>query len=72
MEAAKNMSNIDNFVDIIIFTSNWEHYMQVFEELLKRLRDTNLTVKPSKSFIDFQNLVYTEGGTIIWLTLIRF
>ena len=41
------MSNIDNFVDdIIIFTSTWEHHMQVFEELLKRLRDASLTVKP--------------------------
>ena len=30
--------------------------MQIFEELLKRLRDANLTVKPSKCFIGFQNL----------------
>ena len=51
------MSNIDNFVDdIIIFTSTWEHHMQVFEELLKKLRDANLTVKPSKCFIGLQNL----------------
>ena len=51
----KGMSNIDNFVDdIIIFTSTWEHHMQVFEELLKRLRDANLTVKPSKCFISFK------------------
>ena len=63
------MSNIDNFVDdIIMFTSTWEHHMQVFEELLKRLRDANLTVKPSKCFIGFQNLVclgYMVGGTTI-------
>ena len=65
----KGMSNIDNFVDdIIIFTSTWEHHMQVFEELLKRLRDANLTVKPSKCFIGFQNLKclgYMVGGTTI-------
>ena len=63
------MSNIDNFVDdIIIFTSTWEHHMQVFEELLKRLRDANLTVKPSKCFIGFQNLEclgHLVGGTLI-------
>ena len=65
----KGMSNIDNFVDdIIIFTSTWDYYMQVFEELLKRLRDANLTVKPSKCFIGFRNLeclCYMVGGTTI-------
>ena len=65
----KGMSNIDNFVDdIIIFTSTWGHHMQVFEELLKRLRDANLTVKPSKCFIGFQNLEclgHLVGGTLI-------
>ena len=65
----KGMSNIDNFVDdFIIFTSTWEHHMQVFGELLKRLRDTNLTVKPSKFFIGFQNLEclgHLVGGTLI-------
>ena len=65
----KGMSNIDNFVDdIIIFTSTWEHRTQVFEELLKQLRDANLTVKPSKCFIGFQNLEclgHLVGGTLI-------
>ena len=65
----KGMSNVDNFVDdIIIFTSTWEHHMQEFEELLKRLRDANLTVKPSKCSIGFQNLEclgHLVGGTLI-------
>ena len=63
------MSNIHNFVDaIIIFLSTWEHHMQVFEELLKRLRDANLTLKPSKYFIVFQNLErlgFMIGGATI-------
>ena len=63
------MPYIHNFVDdIIIFTSTWENHMQVFEELLKRLRDVNLTVKPSKCFIGFQNLEclgHLVGGTLI-------
>ena len=63
------MSNTDNFVDdIIIFTSTWEHHMQAFEELLKRLRDANLTTKPSKCFIGFQNLEclgHLVSGTLI-------
>ena len=42
--------------------------MQVFEELLKRLRDANLTLKPSKYFIVFQNLErlgFMIGGATI-------
>ena len=38
--------------------------MQVFEELLKRLRDANLPVKPCKCFIGFQNLECLGGATI--------
>ena len=63
------MSNIDNFVDdIIIFTSTWEQHLQIFKQLLMRLRDANLTVKPIKCFIGFHDLEclgHMEGGTII-------
>ena len=51
----KDITNTDNFVDdIIIFTSTWEQHLQVLEQLLMRLRDANLTVKPIKCFIGFQ------------------
>ena len=65
----RSISNINNFVyDIIIFTSTWVHHMQAFKELLKRLRDASVTVKPSKFFIGFQNLQCLDhlvGGTLI-------
>ena len=51
----KGMSKIDNFVDdIIIFTSTGEHHMQVSEELLKRLRDANLTVNTASVSLVFK------------------
>ena len=65
----KGMSNIDNSVDdIIIFTSTWERHLQVLEQLLIRLRDANLTVKPIKCFIRFHELEclgHMVVGTII-------
>ena len=63
------MPNIDNLVDdIIIFTSTWDRYLQVLEQLLMRLRDFNLTVKPIKCFIGFHDLEclgHMVGRTII-------
>ena len=63
------MSNIDNFVDdIIIFTSTWGQHLQVLEQLLMRLKNANLTVKPIKCIIGFHDLEclgHLVGGTII-------
>ena len=65
----KGKSNINNFVDdIIIFTSTWEQHLQVLEQLLMRLRDAYLTVKPIKCFIGFDDLEWLGqiiGGTIM-------
>ena len=45
----KGMNNVDNFIDdILVFTETWEEHIQVLEELFKRLRQANLTVRPSK------------------------
>ena len=65
----KGMSSIDNFVDDIIFyTLTWEQHLQVLKQLLMRLRDANLTVKPIKCFIGFHDLEclgHMVGRTII-------
>ena len=62
------MSNIDNFVDdISIFTSMWDQHLQVLEQLLMRLRDANLTVKPIKCFFgfDWECLDHMVGGATL-------
>ncbi|XP_041375943.1 uncharacterized protein LOC121388603 [Gigantopelta aegis] len=53
----QDMQNIDNFIDdIIIYTTTFGEHMQVLKELLIRLRNANLTAKPSKCYIGFQSL----------------
>ena len=53
----QNLKNVDNIVDdIIIFTLTWEQHLEVLMNLLRRLREANLTVKPGKCFIGFSNI----------------
>ena len=39
----------DSYIDdIIIHTETWEEHMDILEELFKRIKSTNLTVRPTK------------------------
>ena len=42
--------------DIIIFTLTWEQHLEVLMNLLRRLKEANLTLKPDKCFIGFSSL----------------
>ena len=43
------MSNVDSYIDdLVIHTNDWQVHLQVWEELLRRLRKAVLTAKPSK------------------------
>ena len=43
------VNNADSYIDdIIIHTKDWKAYLQVLEELLRRLRKGGLTAKPSR------------------------
>ena len=43
------MNNVDSYIDgLIIHTNDWQAHLQVLEELLRRLREAGLRVKPSK------------------------
>ncbi|XP_033758666.1 uncharacterized protein LOC117340982 [Pecten maximus] len=51
------MQHIDNFLDdILIFTKTWEEHVRVLRTLCERLRDANLTARPSKCFVGFHSL----------------
>ena len=41
------MQSIDNFIDVIIYTSLSQEHMQIMRKFLERLRVANLTAKPS-------------------------
>ena len=43
------MNNVDSYIDdLIIHTNDWQAHLQVLGELLRRLREAGLRVKPSK------------------------
>ena len=42
--------------DIIIFTLTWEQHLEELMNLLRRLREANLTVKLGKCFIGFSSI----------------
>lgn len=53
----KGMEDLDNFLDdILIFSKTWLDHLQVLRQLLLRLRDANLTARPSKCCIGFPKL----------------
>ena len=42
-----NMSGVESYIDdLIVFSSDWETHLRTLEELLKRLREANLTARP--------------------------
>ena len=48
----RGFSDTDNFVDdIMVHTENWDRQIAVLQELLKTLRDAQLTARPTKCII---------------------
>ena len=53
----KGQSHVVNFIDdILIYTDTWIEHLQILREVLGRLRNSNLTAKPSKCMIGFDSL----------------
>ena len=45
----EGMDNVVNYIDdLLVHTKTWEEYLQVLEELLKRLKAANLVARPTK------------------------
>ena len=45
----EDIDNVNVYIDdIIIFSTTWSGHMRTIENVLKRLRDHNLTIKPEK------------------------
>lgn len=65
----RDMVHTDSFVDdILVHTSSWEGHLVEIKELLRRLRSMNLTAKPLKCKVGYQNLDFlghTVGGGFI-------
>ena len=53
----KDLSNVDSFVDdILLYTEDWEDHLIVIRKLLSRLRDANLTARPTKCNLGYKNI----------------
>ena len=65
----QGMENVENFIDdILIYTQTFDHHIRVLNELLSRLRNANLTAKPSKCSILYKEvecLGHTVGNEVL-------
>ncbi|XP_076448667.1 uncharacterized protein LOC143285290 [Babylonia areolata] len=51
--------DVQNFMDdVIVATDTWEQHVQALEALFGRLDEANLSVRPSKCFIGFEELKF--------------
>lgn len=52
-----DMENVDNFIDdIIIFTVTFQQHIEVLRDIFERLRNANLTAKPSKCALAYDSI----------------
>ncbi|XP_072022506.1 uncharacterized protein [Amphiura filiformis] len=59
-----NFDKVVNYIDdILVYTVTWDEHLEKLNELMKRLRDANLTAKPSKCYIGFERVEFL-GHTV--------
>ncbi|XP_071503098.1 uncharacterized protein [Diadema antillarum] len=55
----RGLSNVDNFIDdILIHTATFEEHIVTLNEVLRRLRQANLTARPTKCFIGYRSVEF--------------
>ncbi|KAK6166422.1 hypothetical protein SNE40_023117 [Patella caerulea] len=51
------LENVNNFIDdITVYSETWVEHINILDSLFRRLRSSNLTVKPSKCFLGFDRI----------------
>ena len=61
----KGFTSCESFVDdLLCHTLTWEDHLLELQKLLQRIQDANLTVKPSKCKIGFQDLDFVANHII--------
>jgi len=54
-----NRKDVHHFMDdILIATTTWQDHLDALRAVLKRLKEANLSAKPSKCFLGFSELAY--------------
>ncbi|PIK56474.1 hypothetical protein BSL78_06637 [Apostichopus japonicus] len=55
----RGLDNVHNYIDdILIHTETWESHLQKVREVFKRLRQANLTARPTKCFIGYDEVEF--------------
>lgn len=53
----RDLSNTDSFVDdILVYTETWEEHLVTLRKLMLRLRDANLTARPTKCSLGYKEI----------------
>ena len=53
------LENVHNYIEnILIHTQTWEEHIAALNEVFRRLRKANLTARPSKCFIGFNEVEF--------------
>ena len=56
-EVLYNIPNVDNFIDdILFFTHTFDQHIWVLSDVLERLHSANLTARPTKCSLAYQEL----------------
>ena len=55
----EDVKNVEHYIDdCLVHTESWEQHMKTLREFLERVRQANLTVRPSKCEIGFENMEF--------------
>jgi len=53
------LSNVDNYIDdVLVYTETWVDHLGTLRSVFQRIREANLTIKPSKSMIGYENIEF--------------
>ena len=59
MRKLLDVKNVEHYIDdCLVHTESWEQHMKTLREFLERVRQANLTVRPSKCEIGFENMEF--------------
>ena len=57
------VDDVDNYIDVVVIHSKtWQAHLSTLEEVFKRVRDANLTVKPSKCILGSRSIDFVGHG----------
>ncbi|XP_068227703.1 uncharacterized protein [Palaemon carinicauda] len=65
----KGLDNVESYIDdLLVHTKSWSEYLKTLQELFQRIRNANLTIRPSKCILASETVQFLgheiQGGTL--------